>query len=150
MRKQFIGSIVCSLFVVNICSACPDLTGTWNCHDTDNGPYTISITQEPHSPSGTIYHFAKPVSGTVDIIADGRTYPYVDGEAVGTQTATCTHPTTLTIHATAKEVLGNFEYVMITTVNKTNSNHFDLSIEAIVKTPDQPDQIVDQQTPCEL
>ncbi len=90
MKKHLLSA---ALLVSTSAFACPDLTGTWSCKDTDNTESTITVTQEAIE-NGTLYHITDSASGkSEDIHADGVARPVETQDYKGTMTATCTSAT---------------------------------------------------------
>lgn len=94
MKKHL---LLTALLVSTSAFACPDLTGTWQCKDTDNTESTITVSQEAIQ-NGTLYHITDSNGKAEDIHADGVARPVETAEYKGTMTATCTSATRIDAH----------------------------------------------------
>ena len=121
MKKHL---LLAALFVSTSAFACPDLSGTWSCKDSDNAQSKITVTQEA-IPDGTVYHITDDASGkTEDLYADGKPHDVQAEHYTGTMTAVCHNDMSIDAHVD----FANPEYNLMGTADvsviKVDDNNF--------------------------
>ncbi|MCM2278755.1 MAG: hypothetical protein NDJ89_11830 [Oligoflexia bacterium] len=76
------------LFFAGTAAACPDLSGKWNCRNSDESLSALEVVQES-IPNGILYRVTDQTGATVEYPADGVLHAYVKGDYSSTILVTC-------------------------------------------------------------